>query len=513
MNNNDYRIYRKHKVNIRHLKFLVIVASMTISLFLETEKPVLAHADVSKIEDNTLSVKCTPEGEYCLGQNFQLSVEAEGDGLTYQWEFLRPGKTAWENWRASGYDTQTTTDKMLASYDGFQLRCAIKDQYGNVIRSKAQTLKLYKTELKLVEDTKGSGDGEYRLGESFQYSVKAEGDGLTYQWEFLRPGNTSWENWRASGYNTKTTGDNMRASYDGFQLRCAIKDQYGRMITSSAITIVADKSISILLDTTCTNDGNLKLGDCFKCSVEAEGDGLAYQWEFLRPGKTTWENWRSSGYNTQTTTDKMLVSYDGFRIRCSITNTFGVCIKSRELLLQLQYTTPNIMMSNYAKGEYSTSKSETPYVSVALLKNGSIIKLIHNGNSVQGNFDFYYDIREVGQYQIAVKASNNPEENDFSSGSIAYSDLYTLDRPKYLITLNSNGGIEPSASNLLIGDEGSYISDYLSECTPYLTGYIFTGWYKDNSIDRPLNSSDILDKDIELVAGWKAIEEDETPIQ
>lgn len=82
-----------------------------------------------------------------------------------------------------------------------------------------------------------------------------------------------------------------------------------------------------------------------------------------------------------------------------------------------------------------------------------------------------------------------------------------------MITLNSNGGIEPSASNLLIGDEGSYISDYLSECTPYLTGYIFTGWYKDNSFDRPLNSSDILDKDIELVAGWKAIEEDETPIQ
>lgn len=71
------------------------------------------------------------------GDTVYYSVVAEGEGLTYQWQFC---KTGWENTTMEGATTDTLTVGATTARNGYQYRCIITDNYGNSMISDAATL-------------------------------------------------------------------------------------------------------------------------------------------------------------------------------------------------------------------------------------------------------------------------------------------------------------------------------------------------------------------------------------
>ena len=74
------------------------------------------------------------------GKTAAFTVTASGNGLTYQWQYRTSAAGSWKNTSATGNKTATLKIPATASRNGYQYRCVITDQYGNVIRSNTATL-------------------------------------------------------------------------------------------------------------------------------------------------------------------------------------------------------------------------------------------------------------------------------------------------------------------------------------------------------------------------------------
>ena len=164
-----------------------------------------------------------------LGDTIQLSVKAEGVGLTYQWYFKKAGQTAWNKWKGRTHATETVTPN--ATWNGIQLYCEIRDAAGAKVSSSTARITVSgapKITVQPVSQTMA-------LGDTIQLSVKAEGVGLTYQWYFKKAGQTAWNKWKGRTHATETVTPN--ATWNGIKLYCEIKDGAGDSVKSDTVTV------------------------------------------------------------------------------------------------------------------------------------------------------------------------------------------------------------------------------------------------------------------------------------
>ena len=106
------------------------------------------------------------------GELVRVTVEAEGEGLTYEWWYALAGSTKFYK---SSITTATYSTRMDAARDGRKLYCIVKDENGNSVQSDTVTISLLKAELKITrqpEDTAASD------GELVHVTVEADGEGL-----------------------------------------------------------------------------------------------------------------------------------------------------------------------------------------------------------------------------------------------------------------------------------------------------------------------------------------------
>ena len=76
-----------------------------------------------------------------MGETFTMSVTAEGDGLSYLWQYHSEGSSLWKT--ASGPDgwlTDTITAEITAARAGATYRCVVTDRYGATVYSDGATL-------------------------------------------------------------------------------------------------------------------------------------------------------------------------------------------------------------------------------------------------------------------------------------------------------------------------------------------------------------------------------------
>jgi hypothetical protein len=76
------------------------------------------------------------------GEVAKFSVEATGDGLTYQWQYRADSSSNWANTGLPGAKTATLSITARAEYSGRQFRCVITDKDGGSVTSEAATLTL-----------------------------------------------------------------------------------------------------------------------------------------------------------------------------------------------------------------------------------------------------------------------------------------------------------------------------------------------------------------------------------
>ncbi|MBQ2867702.1 MAG: immunoglobulin domain-containing protein, partial [Firmicutes bacterium] len=84
------------------------------------------------------------------GETVKMTVKAQGDDLSYQWQIkTAPGKN-WIKSTASSGKTASLNINVISGRDGYAYRCVITDGEGNKVTSKSATLTVVKAVEKLT---------------------------------------------------------------------------------------------------------------------------------------------------------------------------------------------------------------------------------------------------------------------------------------------------------------------------------------------------------------------------
>ena len=164
------------------------------------------------------------------GTTGKISITAKGDGLKYQWQYLKPGGS-WTNASASSAKTATLSVSARSAINGYKYRCKVTNSCGNTVTSSVVKLTVTPAITKQPTNLKAAG------GTTGKFSVTADGVGLSYQWQFQKPGSSTWANNSAKSAKTATLSVSVRSAISGYKYRCIVKDSAGNSITSSAATL------------------------------------------------------------------------------------------------------------------------------------------------------------------------------------------------------------------------------------------------------------------------------------
>lgn len=262
------------------------------------------------------------------GATVTLKVVATG-ATKYQWQYNKGG--SWKNCTSTGYDKDTFSFTMAASFNGRKYRCVVSNASGAVV-SNTVVLALPGSKPTITKQPK---DVLATDGAAVTFNVAASSSGLQYQWEWSEDGGATWKNCTITGSNTDTLSFSMVASYNGRKYRCIVSNSAGS-VTSAVATLTLYSKPTI---TTQPADVLAVESAVVSFTVVATGDDLNYQWQWSSDG-SNWKNCTAAGYNTDTFSFTMLAKYNGRKYRCVVTNVMGSATSS-EASLTL-YVKPSI---------------------------------------------------------------------------------------------------------------------------------------------------------------------------
>lgn len=262
---------------------------------------------------NAVNITKQPVGKVVRnGQDAVISLEAEGDELTYKWFWAEAGSTDFIHdsyFKGNSY-TMTMNDKR----DGRQIYCVVIDKYGNTEVSDTVTVRMGN------KVTINAGDKQEKYyaddGEYVTFTVNATGDKLTYKWYTAAPGSSTFR------VNDSVTGNSyklkMRPSEEGRRVYCVVTDKYGYTATTHTVTFEMSTPLRITKQPT---DVMVKQGSNAVVSLKAEGDSLNYKWYWAAPGSDVFNltnTFKGSSYSVEMNKDR-----DGRRVYCVVIDRYG----------------------------------------------------------------------------------------------------------------------------------------------------------------------------------------------
>ena len=273
----------------------------------------------------TLSIISEPEDMTVgVGEEVELTVEAEGTGLKYQWQTKLTPTSEWTNTGFTGNKTATLKFKTSAAQNGRQFRCVITDSAGNIAETQGMTLTI--STLSIISEPEDMTVG---VGEEVELTVEAEGVGLKYQWQTKLSPTSEWTNTGFTGNKTATLKFKTALTQNGRQFRCVITDGVGNTAETHGMTL----TVSTLTIKSEPEDMIVGIGTEVELTVEAEGDDLQYQWQTKVTPTSEWANTGFTGNKTSTLKFKTAITQNGRQFRCLVTDNTGYTVETKGMTL------------------------------------------------------------------------------------------------------------------------------------------------------------------------------------
>ena len=315
-----------------------------------------------------------------VNDNVTFIVEAQGNGLTYQWYFSTDFGETWEKSYSPGYATGILEPILRAYRDGNMYKCLVTDIFGNTVESEPASMEIESAEITILVQPQSVVNGIQ--GQLYQFSVKAEGVNLTYRWEFSDDGGEIWQESWNQGYNTDTLSVRMYPNRDGNLYRCIVSSgQREIYVTAEAVLDMQDASAEVL-----SQSGNVTVvsGENATFTVEAAGTDLVYEWYRSNDKGVTWIKTYLSGYNTDT------LSFTGTTGRaamymCKITDGSGTAVWSSPVKLQVLSAQLKILSQ-----PVSTTCASGETVTFTVKAQGDTLKYQWYGSTDGVNWDKSY---------------------------------------------------------------------------------------------------------------------------
>ena len=282
----------------------------------------------SEPEEKELTIIQQPESiTGKLGETAVFTVEAEGDGVTYQWQYCNNGSSTWKNSSMTGSTTNSIEVKITKGRIGQKYRCIIQDNRDNkLVSEEAQIMLTEEKKLSIIQQPE-SVTG--KIGETAVFTVGAEGDGVTYQWQYCNSGSSSWKNSSMTGSTTNSIEVKITKGRIGQKYRCILKDSKGNKLTTeeAQIKLAEEKELAVVKQPESVTG---KVGDIAVFTVEAEGEGVSYQWQYCNNGSTSWANSKMTGCDTNSIEVKITKGRIGQKYRCILKDSKGNKLTTEE---------------------------------------------------------------------------------------------------------------------------------------------------------------------------------------
>ena len=207
----------------------------------------------------------------------------------------------------------------------------------------------------------------------------------------------------------------------------------------------ADYKDSGLSITTQPTNVTATAGDKVTFKVVASGNDLSYQWQYQKPGSSTWYISSIASSKTATYSNTANTAHDGYKYRCVITDGNGNKVTSNIVALTVkaaeQLAAPTITVTNRAsdgKPTISWSKVDgaTGYEVYRADSSGGTYKLLYTAKDPNKLSVTHTGAAVGNDYFYKVCALNGDVQGQFSSAKGVWCDLK---RPTVTVTLNSNG--------------------------------------------------------------------------
>ena len=167
------------------------------------------------------------------GENAVFAVKAKGRGLKYQWQLKPHGSDKWHIWE--GQTSSVVELPAETSWHRMNVRCDVSDCTGRLISSAPARVWITDA-LDILRQPQSISVGVY---EPAEFSVKAQGRGLRYQWYYKKRGMNGWRVWKK--HTTSVTSALSNPTWDGMRIMCVVKDADGNKKYSSHATVYITK--------------------------------------------------------------------------------------------------------------------------------------------------------------------------------------------------------------------------------------------------------------------------------
>ena len=280
--------------------------------------------------EDPIQIVTQPENYVGLvGDMASFSVEAEGEGLTYRWEFSQDNGTTWEK-------ASSTTNTLSFEFKAYRLnylyRCVITDAEGNSITTDIVELVADEVDLVILTQPESFVGA---VNDNVTFAVEATGNGLTYEWFYSTDGGETWEKSYSPGYLTNTLAPILRSHRDGNMYKCVVTDVLGNSVESDVVSMSVETDEIIIVSQPVSVE-NAVLSQLYGYSVVAEGVNLTYRWQLSTDGGETWEDSWNQGYNTPNLSVRMNANRDGNLYRCAITSGQKLTVYTDVVILDMQ---------------------------------------------------------------------------------------------------------------------------------------------------------------------------------
>ncbi len=152
-----------------------------------------------------------------LGETATFTVGAEGDNLSYQWQYRTTPSGSWKNVTAASGKMASYSLTVKERHDGYEYRCVVTGANGEAI-SNVVSLTIEYTVTITAQPESWAG----AIGETATFTVAAEGDDLSYQWQVRKTANGPWNDVTAASGRQASYSLTVKARHNGYEYRCVV---------------------------------------------------------------------------------------------------------------------------------------------------------------------------------------------------------------------------------------------------------------------------------------------------
>lgn len=155
-------------------------------------------------------------------------------------------------------------------------------------------------------------------GNTAYFSVTTRGVIKSYQWQYRKV--YKWFDTALSGYNTDTLKVTASGARNGYDYRCVITFDNGKVLCSEPAKLTVNTIINI---TNHPKNQTIALGCKAQFTAAATGENVKYQWQYCRPGSEKWIDTSMEGATKATVLVETTAARNGYQYRCEITDVAG----------------------------------------------------------------------------------------------------------------------------------------------------------------------------------------------